>query len=228
VDWRKFDPTWARKPLARAAREVIVKGILGTLIEWHVHPRATGLEVLDGTKPPVIFVANHSSHIDTPCILCAMPKEWRTHTGTVAAADYFYKNRFIASLVTLSFATVPIERAGGLSKLTSDRLSRLFSEGWNLLIYPEGTRSRTGEIGRIRLGAAYMALEHQVPVIPIYVQGTFQAMPVGSKWAKRHPVRINFGPKAIYPAPGDDHRALNQRIEDALTDLQRTSPPLRP
>lgn len=174
----------------------------------------------------MIFVANHSSHLDTPCILGALPKEWRTHTATIAAADYFYKNRIVASLVTLSFATVPIERAGGLSKLTSGRLSRLFSDGWNLLIYPEGTRSRTGEIGRMRFGAAYMAIENSIPVVPIFVQGTFDAMPVGRPWPKPHPVRINFPAKVLYPAPGEDHRSLTLRIEESLTDMKQNTPPL--
>jgi 1-acyl-sn-glycerol-3-phosphate acyltransferase len=226
VDWRKVDPAWARKPLARTAREIIVKRILGTLINWHVTPTSSGLELFDGVKPPVIFVSNHSSHLDTPCILCALPKEWRTHTATIAAADYFYKNRIIARLVTLSFATVPIERAGGLSKLTTGRLSRLFSDGWNLLIYPEGTRSRNGELGRLRYGAAYMSIEHRIPIVPIYVQGTYEAMPVGRPWPRIHPVRINFAPKALYPAPGEDHRSLTARIEESLSEMKLSTPPL--
>lgn len=226
MDYRKFDPSWARKPLARATREVIVKGILGTLIDFHVRPTASGLELFDGTKPPVIFVSNHSSHLDTPCILCALPKEWRTHTATIAAADYFYKNRLVANLVTLSFATVPIERAGGISKLTSARLSRLFAEGWNLLIYPEGTRSRTGELGKLRSGAAYMAIEHQIPIVPIFVQGTFEAMPKGRPWPRLHPVQINFASKALYPSPGEDHRTLTQRIEESLIEMKRSAEPL--
>jgi 1-acyl-sn-glycerol-3-phosphate acyltransferase len=226
VDWRKVDPSWARKPLARATREILINGILGRLIKFYVHPTATGLDLFDGIKPPVIFVANHSSHLDTPCILGALPKDWRTHTATIAAADYFYKNRIVASLVTLSFATVPIERAGGLSKLTSGRLSKLFAEGWNMLIYPEGTRSRTGKLGRLRQGAAYMSLEHGVPLVPILVQGTFDAMPVARPWPRKHPVRINFG-RAIYPAPGEDHRSLTLRIEEALTTMRAEIDPLR-
>jgi 1-acyl-sn-glycerol-3-phosphate acyltransferase len=226
VDWRKFDPSWARRPLARATREIIVKWILGSLIDLHVHPTTSGLDLFDGIKPPVIFVCNHSSHLDTPCILGALPKDWRTHTATIAAADYFYKNRIVANLVTLSFATVPIERAGGLSKMTSERLNRLFADGWNLLIYPEGTRSRTGELGKIRSGAAYMAIEHRIPIVPIYVQGTFEAMPVGRPWPRLHPVRINFPTKALYPAPGEDHRSLTQRIHDSLTEMRLSTPPL--
>lgn len=195
-------------------------GILGPLVNHYTHPRPINLEVFDGLKPPVMFIANHSSHLDTVTILRVLPKEWRTHTATVAAADYFYKNRIVASLVTLSFATVPIERGrGGLSKLTSDRLNRLFADDWNMLLYPEGTRSRTGEIGRFHSGAAYLALEHRLPVVPISITGTFDAMPVGKPWPRKHPVTLEFG-SPVYPAPGERHRDLTVRLETALRDMR--------
>jgi 1-acyl-sn-glycerol-3-phosphate acyltransferase len=224
VDWRSFDPSWARRPLAIACREAIITKILGPLIAHYTHPTVSGLEVLDGTKPPVVFAANHSSHLDTPTILRALPKEWRRRTATIAAADYFYKNRIVANLVTLSFGTVPIERSGGMSKLTADRLKRLTADGWSMLIYPEGTRSRSGEVGKLRSGAAYLAVEHRLPMIPIYVQGTSAAMPVGRAWPRSHPVRVTFG-DAVYPIPGDDHRSLTARLQEALTNLSRTTPP---
>jgi 1-acyl-sn-glycerol-3-phosphate acyltransferase len=220
MDWRRFDPSWARRPLARAAREVILNYVLGPVVTYYTHPKTISEEVFDGLKPPVLFAANHSSHLDTICILRALPKEWRTHTATVAAADYFYKNRIVASLVTLSFATVPIERGrGGLSKLTTERLNRLFAEGWNMLVYPEGTRSRTGEIAKFHSGAAYLAIEHRLPVVPILVRGTSEAMPVGQPWPRKHPVSIEFG-RAQYPAPGEKHRELTTRLQEALQEMR--------
>jgi 1-acyl-sn-glycerol-3-phosphate acyltransferase len=183
-----------------------------------------GRDVLDGVKPPVAFAANHSSHLDTPSILRAFPSEWRRKTATIAAADYFYKNRIVASLVTLAFATVPIERGGGLSKLTSDRLAVLIKEGWSLLLYPEGTRSRSGAMGKFRPGAAFVALEHSIPVVPIYVMGTSKAMPVGRPWPRKHLVTIYFG-APLYPAPGEDHKALTARLEEALAKMSRDASP---
>src|SRR5918997_5255219 len=148
MNWRNkganFDTEWARRPAAVLAREAILLYGLGSLVHYYTRPRRVGLDIFDGLKPPVIFVANHSSHLDTPSILRALPKKWRRKTATVAAADYFYANQLVGSLVTLSFGAVPIERKGGMSKTTSNRLDRLIDERWNILLYPEGTRSRSG------------------------------------------------------------------------------------
>jgi 1-acyl-sn-glycerol-3-phosphate acyltransferase len=223
VDWRRkgvnFDTAWARRPAAIAVREAIIMYGLGPLIEHYTHPQVFGREVLDGLKPPVVFVANHSSHMDTPSILRALPKEWRRRTATVAAADYFYQNRLIASLVTLSFATVPIDRKGGLSRTTKTRLARLLADKWSILLYPEGTRSRDGRVAGFKSGASYIAVEHSLPVVPISVRGTFDAMPVGQGWPKRHPVTITFG-TALYPDPGIDHREMTARLEKAVREMR--------
>ncbi|MGH2786582.1 MAG: lysophospholipid acyltransferase family protein [Actinomycetota bacterium] len=228
MDWRKkganFDTAWARRPAAVLAREVILMYGLGSLIGFYTRPRVVGLDVFDGVKPPAIFVANHSSHLDTPSVLRSLPKKWRRKTATVAAADYFYKNRFIASLVTLSFATVPIDRKGGLSKSTKARLARLVADKWNILLYPEGTRSRDGRMASFKSGAGYLSVEHQLPIVPISLRGTFDAMPVGKPWPRRFPVTITFGP-AVYPAPGEDHRAMTDRVERALREMRGEPPP---
>ena len=227
MNWRNkganFDTAWARRPAAVLAREAILLYGLGSLVHYYTRPRRVGLDIFDGLKPPVIFVANHSSHLDTPSILRSLPKKWRRKTATVAAADYFYKNRFIASLVTLSFATVPIDRKGGLSKSTKVRLARLVEDKWNILLYPEGTRSRNGQMARFKSGAGFLSVEHQLPVVPISLRGTFDAMPVGKPWPVKFPVTVTFGP-AIYPAPGDDHRAMTAKLEGTLREMRGESP----
>ena len=228
MDWRsaakKFDTSWARRPAAQMTREVILTGVLGPLINHYTHPTVTGLDLFDGLKPPAVFAANHSSHLDTPSILRAMPKKWRRKTATVAAADYFYKNRVVASLVTLTFATVPIERKGGLSDATKTLFRRLIDQNWNLLVYPEGTRSRDGRMGKLRVGAAFFAVEYGVPLVPVYVQGTHDAMPVGKPWPTKHPVTINFG-RALYPAPGEERKVLTGRLEDAFAEMRAKAHP---
>src|SRR5919202_1866933 len=75
--------------------------------------RTRGREVFGQLTQPVVFVANHSSHLDTPTILRAMPRKWRSRTAVAAAADYFYKQRWTAAGVALLFNTVPLGRNGG-------------------------------------------------------------------------------------------------------------------
>jgi 1-acyl-sn-glycerol-3-phosphate acyltransferase len=80
-------------------------------------------------------------------------------------------------------------------------LDRLIGAGGSLLFFPEGTRSRDGRVGRLRAGAALVAAEHHLPIVPIYLSGTGEAMPRGHRWmvfkagrpGPRHALEIRFG-----------------------------------
>ena len=199
----QLDLPWARSWLAGLIRENFLRFVLNPLMDYYAARRATGKEKLEGLKGPVILVANHASHMDTPVILSALPRRLRKRTVVAAAADYFYRNRIVASLVSLIFNTVPIERqgGGGMSK-NGGHLDKLLDQGWNLLLYPEGTRSRGGMPGPLRRGAAVLAAAHHLTIIPIRVSGTAQAMPPGRVWPRRlrdkqvlrrHRIEVSFG-----------------------------------
>ena len=182
-----MDVSWARGAMPRAMGSSILVGVLGPLLFFYVRRRVSGRELLAAEpSKPVIFVANHSSHLDTPTILRAMPPRWRKRTAVAAAADYFYKSRITASGAALVFNTVPLGRnGGGLGKGATDHVDKLIAEGWNLLMFPEGTRSRDGELGKVRSGAAVLAAQHGLSIVPIWVGGTHDAMPPGQYWPKR-------------------------------------------
>lgn len=175
----QLDVPWARTRMAGMVRENFMRFILNPVMDYYARRRATGADKLMEVDGPLILVANHASHMDTPVILSALPRQFRKKTVVVAAADYFYRNRAVAWLVSLIFNTTPIDRhsgAGGWSK-NGDHLENLLSEGWNLLLYPEGTRSRSGAPGRVRRGAAVLAAQHHLSIVPIRVSGTAEAMP---------------------------------------------------
>jgi 1-acyl-sn-glycerol-3-phosphate acyltransferase len=199
----QLDVPWARSWAAGVIRENFMRFVLNPVMDYYAARRATGREKLEGVKGPVILVANHASHMDTPVILSALPRRLRKRTVVAAAADYFYKNRLVASMVSLIFNTVPIERhgGGGVSK-NGSHLDQLLDQGWNLLLYPEGTRSRGGMPGPLRRGAAVLAVSHHLKIVPIRVTGTGQAMPPGRLWPKRlrdrpmpkrHRIEVSFG-----------------------------------
>jgi 1-acyl-sn-glycerol-3-phosphate acyltransferase len=176
---------------------------LTPIMRFYVRQRVTGREHLTAVDGPVVLVANHTSHLDTPVILRALPRRWRMRTAVLAAADYFYRNRLFAAFVSLLFNTVPVERRPGRSAgEPTAHLDRLISQRWNLLIYPEGTRSRDGKLGSLHRGAAYIAANHGLRIVPIRVSGTGAVMPPdgrwlrrprGRRWVRRHPVAIDFG-----------------------------------
>jgi 1-acyl-sn-glycerol-3-phosphate acyltransferase len=205
----RLDVPWARCDFARMLREVILSGGFGPLMSIYMRRRAIGRELLDGLEPPVIFVANHNSHVDTPMILRMLPARWRQRVAVAAAADYFYTKRSAAYAVSLMFNTVPMSRSGGgMSEDATRHVDRLLAERWSLLVYPEGTRSRDGRVGKLRSGAAVLAAEHGMPIVPIYVTGTQAVMPPGLSWPKlklrRPQVTLTFG-EPIWPGE-DEHR----------------------
>ena len=195
--------------------------VLNPLMDYYAARRATGKGNLSALKGPVILVANHASHLDTPVILSALPRKLRKRTAVAAAADYFYRNRLVASMVSLIFNTVPIERKGGGGSLAKNgsHLDSLLDQGWSLLLYPEGTRSRDGAPGRVRRGAAVLASQHNLSIVPIRVSGTAEAMPPGRIWprrlsgtivSRRHRIEVSFGEPI---PPNRDTAALIERVQ---------------
>jgi 1-acyl-sn-glycerol-3-phosphate acyltransferase len=214
------DQKWARSWLAGVARESFMHFVLNPVMGYYARRRATGAEKLAALKGPVILVANHASHLDTPVILSALPRNLRKRTAVAAAADYFYRNRLVASVVSLIFNTVPIDRkgGGGLAR-NGSQLDKLLDQGWSLLLYPEGTRARAGAPSRVRRGAAVLASAHNVVIVPIRVTGTAAAMPPGRMWPKRlhgkvlssrHRIEVSFGEPI---QPSGDTAALIERVQ---------------
>jgi 1-acyl-sn-glycerol-3-phosphate acyltransferase len=114
---------------------------------------------------------------------------------------------------------VPIDRKGGGLSKNGSHLDSLLDHGWNLLLYPEGTRSRTGAPGRVRRGAAVLAAAHHLAIVPIRVTGTAAAMPPGRFWpkrargsvaARRHRIEVSFG-KPI--PPNSDTVAMIEQVQ---------------
>jgi 1-acyl-sn-glycerol-3-phosphate acyltransferase len=212
-----FPTKWARTPAAMALREVLQKGALNSVLRFEVNPQISGLDSLRKLNGPALIVANHSSHLDTPLLLCTLPDAMRRKTAVAAAADYFFDTWWRATASALVFNTFPIERRGGkLSSTPGD----LLADGWNVVVFPEGTRSPDGWMERFRMGAAYLAVEHGVPVIPVGIKGSFAAMPRGRGWPVpgRPTVAVRYG-DPIYPVEGESARAFAPKISAAVSAL---------
>jgi 1-acyl-sn-glycerol-3-phosphate acyltransferase len=223
-DERTFRADWARTRSAVAAREVVQRAGLEPVFRSQVRTRVQGLDLLQDVEGPVIFAANHASHLDTPLVLLSLPDEWRRRTAVAAAADYFFDTWWRAAGSALLFNTFPIDRSGGTMAATP---GDVLADGWNVLIFPEGTRSHDGWAGTFRMGAAFLAHQQGVPVVPVAHRGTFAAMPRGRSWPApgRRQLSIRFG-APVRPGPDESVRELATRIRTAiaaLLDEDRTS-----
>lgn len=214
---RYFPTDWARTRPMVALRETLQRFALKPLVWSEVRPRVHGLDRLDGLGGPVILAGNHASHLDAPLILCSLPEAWRRRTATAAASDYFFDEWWRATGTTLVFNTFPVDRGRG--RLT-DTPGELLDDGWNLLIFPEGTRSDDGWVHRFRRGASYLCVQHQVPAVPFAVRGTFASMPRGRGWPRpgRLPVSLRYG-RPLVPDEDETFVAFNRRLEQAVARL---------
>ncbi|MGI8413448.1 MAG: lysophospholipid acyltransferase family protein [Solirubrobacteraceae bacterium] len=219
-------PVSLDQPLARAlpgrvARELLICGVFGSIVDAYSRREIVGQEHLEHLEGPVIFVANHCSHVDTPALLRSLPARWRRRTAVAAAADYFYTKRLLAGAVSLAFCTVPLERhAFGLGSDTTTHIEHLIDSGWSLVVFAEGTRSRDGRVGPMRSGAALLAAQQGVPIAPVHLSGTHAAMPPGHSWMvrpqgggrwARHTISVSFG-APIHVGRRDDRLEVMERV----------------
>ena len=179
-----FRTGWSRTPAARVAREIAQKGGLQPLFRSQVRTRVEGLDVLARVGGPVIFVANHASHLDTPLVLLSLPDEVRRRTAVAAAADYFFDTWIRSVGSAIVFNAFPIDRRSGSMAASP---GEVLDEGWNLVIYPEGTRSPDGRLYRGKTGVARMALESGAVVIPCAMVNTEIIQPAGRLLPKFRP-----------------------------------------
>jgi 1-acyl-sn-glycerol-3-phosphate acyltransferase len=152
-----------------------------------------GKENLAGLDAPYIVVANHSSHLDAPLIMGALPQKHTRYLASNAAADYFFDVRWRRALTQLFFNAFPVDRTGlrgrnGVAK-------ELLGSGVPLLVFPEGTRSVSGEMGQFKPGAAALSISQNVPCLPLALVGAYDAMPKGAGFVKggRPRITVNIG-----------------------------------
>jgi 1-acyl-sn-glycerol-3-phosphate acyltransferase len=102
---------------------------------------------------------------------------------------------------------------------------RLGAEGLRqnmiLCVFPEGVRSIDGTLKPFRRGAAIIAAELKVPVVPVGIIGTYEALPRGGYLVRPHPVTIRFG-QPLLPAQGESADSLNDRMFSAVESLLRS------
>ncbi|MGI9092534.1 MAG: lysophospholipid acyltransferase family protein [Mycobacteriales bacterium] len=215
---REFPTAWARTTPARLARAGIQRGLLGPLVWSQVSPRVYGADRLDRVDGPVVIVANHSSHLDTPLLLRSLPPRLAQHVAVGAAADYFFDARWRATVSALMFNAFPVERLG--NRRIKSIAPELLAEGWNLLLFPEATRSPDGWMHPFRLGTAQLCCNAGVPAVPVAIRGAYAAMPRGRNWPRpgRPRIAIRFGPPLV-PETGETAADFSVRMLDAVTQL---------
>jgi 1-acyl-sn-glycerol-3-phosphate acyltransferase len=138
-------------PVHAGARFVAQRLLLKPFVWSITDITVLGRENLKRLSGPFVVVSNHSSHLDAPLIIGALPRKLSRYVAAGAAADYFFDVWWRKGLTSLFFNAFPVDRTGlrGRRGMATD----LLDAGVPLLLFPEGTRSRTGEMGQFKPGA---------------------------------------------------------------------------
>ncbi|MCU1497725.1 MAG: 1-acyl-sn-glycerol-3-phosphate acyltransferase, partial [Acidimicrobiales bacterium] len=212
-----YDSAWARKMPARYARYLLTEGLVRPLIAGLAQPERHGLDRLADLDGPVIFAANHHSHLDAGLLITSLPEPHRHQVFAGAAADYFFDNRLKATASALVLNAIPIERSK-VTRTSADQAAELIDQGWSMVIFPEGGRSPDGWGQPFRGGAAYLAIRCGVPVVPVHLAGTGRILPKGKNRPRPARTVVTFG-APIVAAEGERSTALSRRIEQAVAVL---------
>lgn len=212
---------WARHEPVRSLRWLLQRGLSLPFTRAMTNPRIVGQEWLQEQDRPSLLVSNHVSHADTLVLLSALPDGARERTVIGAGADYWYRRPMLGRLVGLWLNTFPFSRTGG-AQAALHSSSQLLRSGWNLLLFPEGTRSSDGRMGAFMPGIGHLAIETRSPVVPMHVQGTHRVMPKGRRYFLPARVEVRIG-KPLAPTHGEGSRAFTRRVEEAVRQLGRGS-----
>ena len=182
----------------RAAVALIIRGLLRLYHRFEI----VGQDQLR-TNRSVVIIANHSSHLDTVCLLSALPLRSLHRAFPTAAADYFYHNP-LRSVVAAVFNALPFARKVHARRSLSMCAELITDPGNILILFPEGTRSTTGRIQQFKPGVGALVAGRDVAVVPCYLEGAFEAWPKGQHLPRPKKVRLIVGTPRNYAASRPD------------------------
>ncbi len=224
-------PAWNRRRAARWFRNASLASWVLPIARLFALIQVEGLEHLGPVGSPVVFAANHQSHMDTPAILAALPPRWRRRVAVAMAKEFFSahfhpeghtaleraRKGLLYVLAALFFNAFPLPQREAGARRTLRYIGELLGEGWSLLIYPEGARFDTGRMGGFRAGIGMIASRLAVPVVPVRLEGLDQVLHKSWRFPRRGRVRVVFG--APLHLRGEDYAELAHSVERAVRQL---------
>jgi long-chain acyl-CoA synthetase len=215
----------------RALRRASLPTWILPLARVFVSLKVEGLEHLDQAGGPVIFAANHQSHLDTPMILQALPARWRYRVAPAMAKEFFkahfypdgysptsrLTNSLNYYLASAFFNAFPLPQRETGTRQTLRYIGDLIGHGYSVLIFPEGKRTDEGEIKRFQPGVGMIAARLGVPVIPVRLEGLDRILHHTWKTPVRGSAVVTFGPPMWLK--GNDYGLLAAEVEEAVRHL---------
>jgi 1-acyl-sn-glycerol-3-phosphate acyltransferase len=170
---------------------------------------------------PFVMIANHASHLDTICLLSALPLSRLSQAFPAAAKDYFCKSALRKLVATVFVNAIPFERH--LAPWHSlSACAYVLEKGNILILFPEGTRGSEDEPGEFKPGVALITAGRDIPIVPCHLAGTREALPRGAWIPWPGALRLTIGKPRVYahlPATKASARRICQELREAVVLL---------
>lgn len=169
-----------------------------------------------------IYFTNHTSHADFVLIWASLPPELRAGTRPVAAADYWEKGPLRRYLINEVFHGVLIDRDPTTRRYDPiDVILAALEAGASLIVFPEGTRSTSGEMLPFKRGIYYIARQRpDVELIPAWIENLSRVLPKGEFLPVPLLCSVTFG-APMHIMAGEDREAFLARLRQAVVDLKQ-------
>jgi 1-acyl-sn-glycerol-3-phosphate acyltransferase len=185
----------------------------------------TGRENLPA-ESSFVMVANHSSHLDALCLLAALPLKKLHRAFPAAAVDYFFQSVPRTWMAAIVVNALPFARQVQIRQSLSLCEGLLANPGNVLILFPEGTRSSTGQMNAFKPGIGLLLAGQTVPVLPCYLTGAFRAWGKGRILPKPTKLRLAIGaPRnyATFPSSKESACAIAADLQRAVQMLKGAS-----
>ena len=226
---------WARAAPVRWFRAAFQQLIALPLYRHYLPLTVSGLENLSGPSgvgPPVIFAANHVSHLDVPTIYTALPHQWRQRLAPSMMKDHFrayfepHDHSWTeVGLAALSYFlacalynTYPLPQQMSGTRRALEYTADLVNRGYCPIVFPEGLRTPDGLLHAFRPGIGMMAVRLRVPIVPVRISGLYEIYSIHDSWPRRGPIRVSIGKPLSFPADMSYAEAAH-RVEDIVRHL---------
>jgi 1-acyl-sn-glycerol-3-phosphate acyltransferase len=173
-------------------------------------------------RSPFVLVANHASHLDAIILGGILPLRFVGAVFPIAAGDTFFTKRSSSIFATACMNALPIWRKNCGAHSLQDLRERLLNGASVYILFPEGTRTRTGEMGNFKPGLGRLVAQTNIPVVPCYLRGTFDALPPSGSIPRWKKIRVSIGqPLSFASAPNDrlGWEAIARSTETAVRAL---------
>lgn len=169
-----------------------------------------------------IMVCNHASHLDALCLLSALPLKKLHRAFPIAARDYFFVNIRRVAIAAIFVNAMPFARKEGIRESMELCRQVLDNPGNIIILFPEGTRTKTREMGEFRPGIGSLVAGRSVKVVPCAVRGTFDALRKGAWFPRPRKLTLTIGkPRSFadYSTERDSVHRISSELQHAVTEL---------